>query len=95
MDKIIHSLRDTKDASNVWSYPVGNKTIDHPAVFPEQLAEDHILSWSNEGDTVLDPFAGSGTVGKMAKQLNRNYILMEKEQEYVDIINKRLDICQK
>ncbi len=48
MDKIVHSNRETKDASNVWSYPVGNKTIDHPAVFPEKLAEDHILSWSNE-----------------------------------------------
>ncbi len=83
--------KENKILDNVWDYPVGgHKDIGHPAIFPEKLAEDHILSWSNEGDTVLDPFAGSGTVGKMAKQLNRNYILMEKEQEYVDIINARL-----
>jgi len=88
--KIVHSSRDTKDASNVWSYPSGNKTIDHPAVFPEQLAEDHILSWSNEWDTVLDPFAGSGTTLKMAKKNNRNYIGIEISEEYCEIINKRL-----
>ena len=82
---------------NVWRYAVGlggttNDKIafQHPAIFPEKLAEDHILSWSNEGDTVLDPFAGSGTVGKVAQQLNRNCILIEKEKEYIDVINKRL-----
>jgi DNA modification methylase len=63
---------------------------EHPAVFPEKLAEDHILSWSNEGDTVLDPMAGSGTTLKMAKKNNRNYIGIEISQEYIDIINKRL-----
>ena len=82
---------------NIWIYEVGyNKgtkdkfVFQHPATFPEKLAHDHIISWSNEGDTILDPFAGSGTVGKMAKQLNRNYILIEKEPEYVEIIKKRL-----
>ena len=62
----------------------------HPATFPEKLAEDHILSWSNEGDTILDPMAGSGTTLKMAKKNNRNYIGIEISQEYIDIINKRL-----
>ena len=76
---------------NVWLMPNGQiRGLNHPAPFPEKLAKDHILSWSNEGDTVLDPFAGSGTVGKVAQQLNRNCILIEKEKEYVDIINKRL-----
>ena len=84
-----HRVNEKKIKANIWNYNNHNKP-SHPAPFPEKLAEDHILSWSNEGDTVLDPFAGSGTVGKMAKQLNRNYILMEKEQEYVDIINARL-----
>jgi site-specific DNA-methyltransferase (adenine-specific) len=65
---------------------------EHPAPFPEQLAEDHILSWSNEGDTILDPMAGSGTTLKMAKKNNRNYIGIEISQEYIDIINKRLSI---
>jgi len=77
---------------NVWRYNIGGKKdFNHPAIFPDNLAEDHILSWSNEGDIILDPFAGSGTVGKMAKQLNRNYILIEKEPEYIEIINKRLN----
>lgn len=90
VDKIVHSTRETKDASNVWSYPVWNKTIDHPAVFPEKLAEDHILSWSNEWDTILDPFAGSGTTLKMAKKNNRKYIGIEISEEYCNIIRNRL-----
>lgn len=69
----------------------GKKVSDiHSAIFPEKLAEEILKNFSNEGDTVLDPFAGSGTVGKVAKQLNRNFILIEKEPEYIDIINKRL-----
>jgi len=76
---------------NVWEYQNGGKKFgDHPAVFPEKLAEDHILSWSNEGDTVFDPMAGSGTTLKMAKKNNRNYIGIEISKEYIDIINKRL-----
>lgn len=59
-------------------------------MFPEQLAQDHILSWSNEGDTVLDPFAGSGTTLRMAKKNNRNYIGIEISPEYVDLINSNL-----
>ena len=83
---------------NIWIYDIGlHKTtkdrfaFGHPAIFPEKLAEDHILSWSNEGDTVLDPMAGSGTTLKMAKKNNRNYIGIEISQEYIDIINKRLN----
>lgn len=62
---------------------------------PTQKAQD-VMQWcieqfSNEGETILDPFAGSGTTGVACKNLNRNYILIEKEQEYVDIINKRLE----
>jgi len=67
---------------------------EHPAPFPEKLAEDHILSWSNEGDVILDPMAGSGTTLKMAKKNNRNYIGIEISQEYVDIANKRLQETQ-
>jgi len=66
-------------------------TGNHPAIFPEKLAHDHIISWSNEGDIILDPFAGSGTVGKMAKQLNRNCILIEKVSEYFKIAEKRIN----
>jgi site-specific DNA-methyltransferase (adenine-specific) len=93
--------RDTKDASNVWMYSVGGSAskdkiaFQHPAIFPEQLAADHILSWSNEGGLVLDPMCGSGTTLKMAKKLNRNYIGIDISQEYCDIANQRLEIIEK
>ena len=82
---------------NIWRYANGRNysTKDdiawgHPAIFPEQLAGDHIKSWSNEGDIVLDPFMGSGTTAKVARALGRKYIGFEISQEYVDLANKRL-----
>lgn len=77
---------------NIWSYATGHVRSGHPAVFPEQLAHDHILSWSNEGDTVLDPFMGSGTTGKMAKQLNRNFIGIELDKTYFEIAKARIGV---
>ena len=76
---------------NVWDIPPNksNKT-GHPATFPEQLANDHIISWSNEGDTILDPFMGSGTTAKMAILNKRNYIGFEISKEYCDIAEKRI-----
>ena len=89
-------VNDTKLKSNIWFYTVGNNmstkdkiAFKHPAIFPEKLAEDHILSWSNEGDLVMDIFAGSGTVRKMCKLNNRNYIGFEIAEEYVEIDNER------
>ena len=79
---------------NIWrvsnAHGIGGDSMNHPAPFPEKLAEDHILSWSKEGDIVLDPLAGSGTTLKMAKKNNRNYIGIEISQEYINIINARL-----
>jgi site-specific DNA-methyltransferase (adenine-specific) len=66
------------------------KGLGHPAVFPEQLANDHIISWSNEGDVVLDPFMGSGTTAKMAIINRRNFIGFEVSKEYCDLANERL-----
>ena len=63
---------------------------NHPATFPEALARDHILSWSNEGDLVLDPFSGSGTTAKMAKLMGRQYIGIEINAEYCKIAAERL-----
>jgi len=85
-------VAETKLMGNVWEYNVGNtgKNIKHPAIFPEQLAHDHIISWSNEGDTVLDPFMGSGTTGKMAKLNNRDFIGIEKVEEYFKIAQDRI-----
>ncbi|MGI9118437.1 MAG: DNA-methyltransferase [Minisyncoccia bacterium] len=62
----------------------------HQAEKPVELIEDLLFITTMEGNTVLDPFAGSGTTGVACKNLNRNYILIEKEPEYIDIINKRL-----
>ena len=76
---------------NVWRITPQKSNRVHPAMFPEKLAHDHIISWSNEGDTVLDPFMGSGTTGKMAKQLNRNFIGIELDQTYFDIAKKRIE----
>lgn len=85
-------IKETKMLNNIWYYVVGGKGNNHPATFPEKLAEDHIISWSNEGDIILDPMAGSGTTLKMAKKNNRNYIGIEIAPEYIDIINKRLNL---
>lgn len=85
----IIKMKDFQARGNVWRLSPDRRN-KHPAPFPEKLAEDHILSWSNEGDTVLDPMAGSGTTLKMAKKNNRNYIGIEISPEYIEIINKRL-----
>jgi DNA modification methylase len=77
---------------NVWDImpEQSNTNRTHPGLFPEALAADHILSWSNPGDLVLDCFAGSGTTLKKAKELGRDYIGIEISPEYVEIINRRL-----
>lgn len=82
---------------NIWTYKVGlyNTTKDrdafvHPAIFPEQLANDHILSWSNQGDIVFDPFMGSGTTGKMAIINERSFIGVEKVPEYYVLARNRI-----
>lgn len=76
---------------NVWDIPhTGKAGSEHPAPFPESLARDHILSWSNEGDVVLDPFSGSGTTLKMARATGRKAIGIEINEQYCEIAVKRL-----
>jgi len=89
--------KDTRIKENVWIYECGSSksTTDtiafkHPAIFPEKLAEDHIITWSNENDIVYDCFGGSGTVAKMAHKWKRNWILSEISSEYVQIAEKRI-----
>ena len=84
--------------TNVWLYSVGKwKTTkdeyayEHPAMFPEQLAEDHIITWSNPGDIVFDPFLGSGTTGKMAILNGRNFIGIELDDKYFEIAKERIE----
>ena len=83
-------MKEYGKRKNIWKYGVGGGKIKHPAVFPEQLAYDHIISWSNEGDVVMDIFMGSGTTAKMCKIANRNYIGFEISEEYCEIAKERL-----
>lgn len=90
-------VKDFKIKGNVWEYSIGGgkSTKDqvafkHPAIFPEQLANDHILSWSNENDLIYDCFMGSGTVAKMSILNNRNWIGSEISSEYCNIIEERI-----
>jgi len=93
-------INDLGIRTNIWSYNVGNNksskdkiAFKHPAIFPEQLANDHIISWSNEGDLIYDPFMGSGTTAKMAKLNNRNWIGSEISEEYCNIIEERIQMA--
>lgn len=92
-------VKDFGVRGNVWKINAGkNKsTLDqyayeHPAIFPERLAEDHVLSWSSPGDIVLDPFMGSGTTGKMATKNDRRFIGIEREPSYFEIAKKRMEM---
>lgn len=85
------SMAEYGKRKNIWRYGVGGGKTNHPAVFPEQLALDHIVSWSNEGDIVFDCFMGSGTTGKMAILNNRKFIGVEKVGEYFEIAKNRIE----
>jgi len=83
--------------TNVWEYLIGkghsasdNIAYKHPAIFPEKLVQDHIMSWSNPGDVVLDPMCGSGTTCKMAKVNKRDYIGIDIAPDYCKIAEERL-----
>lgn len=95
--KTLGRLKKEKTKTNIWSYAVGlggtttdKIAFEHPAVFPEKLAEDHILSWSNKRDLVFDPMCGSGTTCKMALLNSRRYIGVDISKEYAAIARKRL-----
>jgi site-specific DNA-methyltransferase (adenine-specific) len=83
-------VKPTKLCSNVRDYMVAGTNFGHPAIFPLQLAYDHVYSWSNKGDTVLDPFMGSGTVGVACRQLERDFIGYEIKSEYLEIAKGRI-----
>ena len=83
--------------NNIWKYNTGkgyttkdSYAFGHPAMFPEKLVEDHILTWSKEGDVVYDPMGGAGTTPKMAILNNRQWIMSDFNQEYVDIAERRI-----
>lgn len=86
--------------NNIWRYGTGwmvstpdEIAYEHPAIFPETLAKDHILSWSDKGDIIVDIFSGSGTVAKMASRTGRRYIGIDISREYCEIAKQRLIAC--
>jgi site-specific DNA-methyltransferase (adenine-specific) len=100
--KNLKELKPEKTKTNIWKYAVGlgGTTSDkiafkHPATFPEKLAQDHILSWSNEGDLVFDPMCGSGTTCKMALLTKRKYLGVDISAEYINIAKLRILKTQK
>ncbi len=101
---IVNNRKDTTDKvkGNIWRIDGGGSkstkdqnAFKHPAIFPEALARDHIISWSNPGDVVLDPMVGSGTTAKMAKQLDRHWLGFDISQEYVDLARERVKNTQR
>lgn len=99
--KVLGELKEQKTLTNIWDYAVGlgGSTNDkiafqHPAIFPEHLAQDHILSWTDEEDIVMDPFSGSGTTAKMAKVNKRHFIGFEISEEYTNISKERLKLIE-
>lgn len=91
-------LNAQKTRTNIWQYAVGlggttsdRYAFEHPAVFPEKLAADHILSWSKEGDVVLDPMCGSGTTLKMAVMHRRDYIGIDVAEKYAALSRRRVE----
>lgn len=84
-------IADFGQRSNIWRVNE-EKTLNklHPAVFPLRLAEDHIVSWTNPEDVVLDPFLGSGTTGVACANTGRNFIGIERDPEYFAIAEKRI-----
>lgn len=93
--KLAKPVKDEKIKGNIWSYVVGKKAVDqeakgHPAPFPFQLAYDHIYSWTNEGDVILDPMCGSGTTCVAAYELKRNFIGIDISDEYCHLAKERV-----
>ena len=94
----IDTSKTTTIELNVWKIDCGymkstkdKEAYKHSAIFPEKLAYNHIITWSNENDIVLDPMMGSGTTGKIAKQLKRNFIGIEISKEYMNIATERIN----
>lgn len=90
-----YTLSEFGQRYNIWDiFPHRQKGPNkHPAPFPMQLATDHIVSWSNPNDIVLDPFLGSGTTGVAALELDRRFIGIEISEIYFEIAKNRIGEC--
>ena len=83
-------LASLSKKSNAWYYSKCGSIKGHPAQFPLALARDHILSWSNEGCLVFDPFGGSGTTACAAIETNRKWVTCEISEEYANLAVERI-----
>lgn len=97
VERNIKPIPEFSPRNNIWKYNTGKNystkdvvAFEHPAIFPEDLARDHILTWSNEGDLILDPFMGSGTTAVCCIETNRNFIGYEVDETYYDVCNRRI-----
>lgn len=89
--KLKNAVPDFSPRNNIWRYVTSFNGVNHPAPFPERLAQDHILSWSEPGALVYDPFVGSGTTAKMAAVNGRQFVGSELSADYCDAARIRLD----
>ena len=89
--KLTNPVPQFSPRTNIWRYVTSQNKVKHPAPFPEQLAQDHILTWSEPGATVYDPFMGSGTTAKMAKLNDRYFIGSEVSKKYCVLAEERLE----
>ena len=80
---------------NYWLMTNNGGDTGHPAPMPRSMATDHITSWSNAGDLILDPFLGSGTTGVAAVQMGRDFIGIEREERYFEIACRRIEEAQR
>ena len=90
IDDIVPKFRNQKKHHSVWNYDLDAKKIGHITPKPVELIENIILHTTDENDVVLDCFAGSGSTAIACKNLNRNFIMIEREKKYCDIIKKRI-----
>ena len=87
----VTEYKKDKIQKNIWDFAVAHTKFNHPAIFPLNLIKDHINSWTNENDIILDPFMGSGTTGVACKELNRKFIGIEIVEEYFNIAKERIN----
>ena len=97
VERNIKPIPEFSPRNNIWKYNTGRNysskdaaAFEHPAIYPEQLVKDHILTWSSEDDLVLDPFMGSGTTAVICKDNNRNYLGYELDEKYYNVCLRRL-----
>lgn len=96
LEDIGRKIKTERKVNNIFCYNVGTSSsgdkiaFSHPAIFPEKLVEDQILTWTNKDDVVYDCFMGSGTTAKVAHLLGRQWLGSEVSEEYIKIAEARL-----